>query len=207
MDSRVRIVPPRRKRRSHSERTADTRARVMAAVVESINDVGFHRTTGSEIARRAGVTWGAIQHHFRDKDGILIAVIEQSYRRFAEELGKPPPEASTIRERVEIFVDRAWDHFSSPEYRSTYEIILNLPDDLDEAWTDNVIGDWERIWEEFFPAPHASKREIAELMQYTFAVLSGLAANHMLQNRGGSIRAVGLGLLKETLCRGLGSED
>jgi len=179
----------------------------MAAVVESINDVGFHRTTGSEIARRAGVTWGAIQHHFRDKDGILIAVIEQSYRRFAEELGKPPPEASTLRERVEIFIDRAWDHFSGPEYRSTYEIILNLPDDLDETWTENVIGDWERIWAEFFPTPRASKREVAELMQYTFAVLAGLAGSHMLQMRGGRVRATGLRLLKETLCRGLDSAE
>jgi len=203
MGSSVRIARPPRARRSHSERTADTRARVMAAVVESINEIGFHRTTGSEIARRAGVSWGAIQHHFRDKDGILVAVLEQSYRQFADRLGTPPPEAATVEDRVEVFIDRAWVHFSGPEYRSTYEIILNLPDDLDESWTDHVIGDWERIWTDFFPTPKSAKRRVGELMQYTFAVLSGLAGSHLLQKRGARVRAVGLELLKDTLVREL----
>ena len=36
--------------------------RVKAAVIESIADLGYQRTTGAEIARRAGVTWGAVQH-------------------------------------------------------------------------------------------------------------------------------------------------
>jgi hypothetical protein len=97
---------------------------------------------------------------------------------------------------------------SGPEYRSTYEILLNLPDDLDDAWIDNVIGDWERIWANFFPAPKSSKRRVGELMQYTFAVLSGLAGNHLLQNRGARVRATGLELLKDTLVRELpGSDD
>jgi AcrR family transcriptional regulator len=207
MDSSVRISPPRRTRRSQSERTADTRARVMKAVVESIDEIGFHRTTGSEIARRAGVTWGAIQYQFRDKDGILIAVLERSYRRFTEDLGEPPPEPSTIEERVEIFIDRAWAHFSGPEYRSTYEILLNIPADLDDAFVDNVIGDWERIWGAFFPPQGLSKRAIGELMQYTFAVLSGLAGSRRLQTRGGRVRATGLHLLKQTLIRELTNQD
>ena len=64
---------PKRERRSHAERTAATRLRIVEAVIESIAEVGFQRTTAVEITRRAGVTWGAVQHHFGDKDGILIA--------------------------------------------------------------------------------------------------------------------------------------
>ena len=76
MPARARAPAPARERRSHAERTAETRCRVMAAVVESIADVGYQKTTSAEIARRAGVTWGAVQHHFGDKDGILMAVLE-----------------------------------------------------------------------------------------------------------------------------------
>ena len=50
----------------------------MKAVVETIADVGFQKTTAAEIARRAGVTWGAVQHHFGGKEGILLAVLEAS---------------------------------------------------------------------------------------------------------------------------------
>jgi len=207
MSAKLHIAPPLRPRRSHSERTAKTRARVIAAVVESIDEVGFHRTTGSEIARRAGVTWGAIQHHFRDKDGILIAVLEASYRRFAQDMGEPPPNSATLEQRVELFVDRAWAHFSSPEYRSTYEILRNLPEDLDNAWIDDLLGDWERIWTEYFPTRQASHRRVGELMQYTFAVLSGLAGSSMLEMRGRPMRAVGLDFLKDSLIRTLAKHN
>ena len=61
MSKRVRIAAPARPRRSHAERTAETRSRVKAAVIESMAEVGYQRTTGAEIARRAGVTWGAVQ--------------------------------------------------------------------------------------------------------------------------------------------------
>jgi hypothetical protein len=40
-------------------------------------------------------------------------------------------------------------------------------------------------------------------MQYTFAVLSGLAGSHLLQSRGARVRAMGLDLLKDTLVREL----
>ena len=198
-------APPRR-RRTHSERTAETRARVISAVVESIDEVGFHRTTGSEIARRAGVSWGAIQHHFRDKDGILVAALEASYRRFAETLGSPPPDSASLAERVSLFVDRAWSHFSSPEYRSTSEILINLPAELDEAWVDGLTRDWARVWADYFPRHRASRRRVGELMQYSFAVLAGLAASRMLERRGSRVRATGLDYLKDTLVRGLAEE-
>ena len=114
-DSKVlSLAVPARPRRSQAERTAETRARILAAVVESIAAVGFQRTTASEITRRAGVTWGAVQHHFGGKDGMLAAVIEESFNRFAARLADVAPQAPWS-ERIDLFVERAWQHFSSPE--------------------------------------------------------------------------------------------
>lgn len=39
-----------------------------------------------------------------------------------------------LEERVDLFVDRSWDHFSSPLYRSIFQILLNLPPDLEPSW-------------------------------------------------------------------------
>ncbi|MBW2313227.1 MAG: TetR family transcriptional regulator [Deltaproteobacteria bacterium] len=55
-------------RRSQAERSAETRTRILAAVIDSIADVGLQRSTAAEIACRAGVTWGAVQHHVGDKE-------------------------------------------------------------------------------------------------------------------------------------------
>ena len=116
-----------RGRRTQAERTAETRGRIVAAVVESIAEIGFQRTTASEIAQRSGVTWGAVQHHFGGKDGILAAVLEDSFARFERRLADVPPARSgtPLEERVSRFVDGAWQHFESAPYRSTFEILLN----------------------------------------------------------------------------------
>lgn len=200
--TRLRIPAPARARRSHAERTAQTRARAMSAVVECIAEQGYQKTTAAEIARRAGVTWGAVQHHFRDKDGILMAVLEDSFDRFAERLAGVPDGAS-LAERVGRFVDRAWEHFASPHYRTTFEILLNLPPDLDLSWQDRMFAAWCCIWSQYFPGTRPSRRRTVGLVYYTISVLSGLAATQMLYGRSVGGLETELGYLKDTLVREL----
>ncbi len=201
MSARVRIPPPARTRRSHAERTAETCARVKAAVVESIAEVGYQRTTGAEIARRAGVTWGAVQHHFGDKDGILMAVLEESFERFAQVLAEPSDEGADLEQRVRVFIDRAWEHFASAHYRTTFEILLNLPADVEPSWQNDILGAWNGIWSRYFAESELSRRQTVELMHYTISVLSGLATTKMLAGPDARIRAREMGFLKDTLLR------
>ena len=200
MSERIRVPAPARERRTHAERTAETRGRVMAAVVESIAAVGYQKTTAAEIARRAGVTWGAVQHHFGDKDGILMAAVEESFDRFASRLADVPDDES-LEKRVALFVDRSWEHFASAHYRSTFEILLNLPPDLDLSWQDEMLKSWIRIWSQYFPESRPASRRAVDLMHYAISVLSGLAATKMLEGPGAHTRSRELGFLKETLVR------
>ncbi len=205
MSPRVQIPAPARERRSHAERTARTRRRVMEAVVESIAAVGYPRTTGAEIARRAGVSWGAVQHHFGDKDGILLAALEDSFDRFAARFEEDPlPADAPIETRVAHFVGRAWAHFASPHYRTTFEILLNLPPDLDLSWQGQVLQTWFGIWTRYFPDSDPTRRETVDLMHYTVSVLSGLAATRMLEGAGARDRRAELAFLEDTLRRELG---
>jgi AcrR family transcriptional regulator len=199
----VRIPPPVRVRRSHAERTAETRDRVMMAVVESIAEIGYQKTTATRIAQRAGLSWGAVQHHFGDKDGILMAVLEESFRRFAEALNGGPGPDVALEVRVSRFVDRSWEHFSGPHYRSTFEILLNLPSDLEIAWQGQMLEAWMRIWSEYFPESQTSQKRTVDLMYYAISVFSGLATTKILEGPKASERSAALGYLKETLRREL----
>ena len=203
MSERVHIQAPARTRRSQTERRAETRERVLAAVVESIAEIGYPRTTASEIARRAGVSWGAVQHHFGDKDGILVAALEESFNRFAEILLAPIASDLTLSERVSLFVDRSWEHFGSVHYRSTYEILMNLPPELEPIWQTEVLATWNRIWARFFPASSATAPEVVVIMRYTVSVLSGLSTMNTLEGAPARTRAKELGFLKDTLEREL----
>jgi AcrR family transcriptional regulator len=200
---RAQAEGPPRARRSHAERTAETRERVIQAVVDSIAEVGYQRTTSAQIARRAGVTWGAVQHHFGDKDGILVAALEASFARFAERLDPVPSPDESLASRVSRFVERSWEHFGSAHYRSTFEILLNLPPDLEPSWQNGMLDAWTRIWSRYFPGSRLSRRHTVDLMHYTISVLSGLAATRMLEGGEAPVRRKELGFLEDTLVREL----
>jgi AcrR family transcriptional regulator len=199
-----------RRRRSQAERTAETRARIVAAVVESIAEVGFQRTTATEIARRAGVTWGAVQHHFGGKDGMLAAVIEESFNRFAERLEDVRSDAP-LSERIDLFVERAWQHFSSPDYRSSFEILIHTlgRDDLTDgpSWQLQMLRAWDGIFRRLFADATIDRDRLRQLEHYTVSVLSGLASMRMLEASGRALPPTELGWLKQTLTRELSGED
>jgi len=202
--------PARRPRRSHAERTAETRARIQDALVEAITEVGFHRATSAEISRRSGVSWGAAQHHFGDKRGILLAVLVDSFNRLVAELEGQPNEGASLEERVEVFVERTWAHVGSPHYRCTFEILLNLsaPDwEADgESLLVQTLRIWNDIWERFFSDADLDRRRRLALQYYTISTLSGLAAMKKFEGPTPERRRLELGFLKDTLIRELGRD-
>ena len=193
-------------RRSQAERTAETRAKIMNAVVESIADLGFQRTTAAEITRRAGVTWGAAQHQFGDKEGILRAVLDESFLRFAEcvaDIAGPP---APLAERADAFVDGAWKHFGSDHYRSTFEILLAIEDtDADGGafWQGEMLRSWNGIWSRVFSDALLPAARQATLQRYTVATLTGISSMQMLGDPSPNRRRAELDLLKRSLTREL----
>ena len=64
-------------RRSQEERRASTRAALLAAGRELFATRGFADVPAEEIVKTAGVTRGAMYHHFGDKTELFSAVFEQ----------------------------------------------------------------------------------------------------------------------------------
>ena len=191
-------------RRTQAERTAATRERIMRAVVESIAEIGFQKTTANEITRRAGVTWGAVQHHFGGKDGILDAVLEESFDRFAARLAEVPTNGASLAERVSAFVDIAWAHFGSPDYRSTFEILLNYTQDTDDGvpiWESEMFSAWNRVWSKIFADVNLPRRKTVALQAFSISLVSGMAALAMLRRAVEPVQSAELDLLKQTLLR------
>jgi len=64
-------------RRTQAERRQATRAALLAAGRELFAEHGFARTSREEIVERAGVTRGALHHHFDNKLGLFRAAFEE----------------------------------------------------------------------------------------------------------------------------------
>lgn len=59
----------------------DTRERIMAAAVTVFAGKGFQRASLDEIAAEAGLTKGAIYWHFRSKNDLFSALLEDRFQR------------------------------------------------------------------------------------------------------------------------------
>src|SRR3712207_6768078 len=64
-------------RRTQAERRATTRRALLDAAREMFAERGYHGAAAEEIVRRAGVTRGAMYHHFEDKRELFRAVVEE----------------------------------------------------------------------------------------------------------------------------------
>lgn len=73
-------------RRSQSERRAETIDLLLEATIAAIADRGYHQATTAEICRRAGVSPGALFHHFDTRldlvDAALQRLVEQRIERY-----------------------------------------------------------------------------------------------------------------------------
>ncbi len=73
----------------NAERLAETRARLLDAVIDSLAERGYAATSTTEVARRSGLTRGAQLHHFGTKERMMIAAVDRlSERTDAEHVAR-----------------------------------------------------------------------------------------------------------------------
>jgi len=63
--------------RARAEMIEQTRARLLASARQAFASQGFANTSMDDFTARAGLTRGALYHHFGDKKGLLAAVVAQ----------------------------------------------------------------------------------------------------------------------------------
>ncbi|HYB80115.1 MAG TPA: TetR/AcrR family transcriptional regulator [Mycobacterium sp.] len=128
-----RSVAPTRRTNAPRKRGDDTRAKIIAETVRCIVEEGFAAATAKHVAERAGVTWGVIQYHFGDRNGLLMAVVDQGVASLVDSLSSADVSELPLHERIEVVVDIAWSCYSSPTSMAAFEILRATRGGPDEA--------------------------------------------------------------------------
>ena len=108
--------------RTQAERRASTRAALVRATVESLVELGYGRTTTQEVQRRAGVSRGALTHHFTSKADLVLAAVDSLYEDFSESVRKAATELPADPHRLRLGVELIWERFHGPLFVAAMEL-------------------------------------------------------------------------------------
>ena len=175
-------VQPTRSATGTQARGDRTRAAIIEETVQCVLEEGFAAASASHIAERAGVTWGVIQYHFGDTNGLLAAVIESGFDGLRANLAAVDIPLGSIRERLGVLVDAAWTAFSTPTSRASLEILVATRAGRDAFFTDllmDMAHELARLGAAVVNDP-IGKRHSAAIGDLLWAALRGLVLAQMV---------------------------
>lgn len=145
------------RRRSQSERSSTTRRELFAATVELLVERGYASLRTAEIAERAGLSKGALLHHFPTKNDLITAAatdsmdhaVELELARAGQAARSDDPIAKFIEAQRQFFFETfsvvQWELMvasrSDPGLgRRLQDITNRYRAERDKAWLDVLLG-------------------------------------------------------------------
>lgn len=125
-------------RRSNRDRTEATRALLIAAARKLFSEKSYAETGTPEIVAAAGVTRGALYHHFADKQALFRAVAEEEAATVAAEIEHAAPDDMDARAALVAGSKAYLEAMQSPG--RTRLLLLDGPAVLGRAGMDEIDG-------------------------------------------------------------------
>jgi AcrR family transcriptional regulator len=133
------------RRRTQSERRAETRRRLLEATIESLIDVGYAGSTIRAVTERAGVSQGAQSHHFPHRVDLVASAFEHLAEQRSARYATAARQLSGDRAaRLRALLDMLWEDFSSPLFTVAAKLWVAAADD--EELRERLIPVERRIY-------------------------------------------------------------
>jgi AcrR family transcriptional regulator len=167
-------------RRTQSERSETTRRALIEAAIFVLNDQGYSGATAALIAARAGVTRGALQHHFGTVQDLFVAVMRHISRDRSGTLKSEVSSTGSLSARMRFLADQYRLLYDGPDAIALLEIWLGAGHDEKLRRQIDVL--MKRIterrndyWQEILSDLGLSDREIDTLRGALVSTLRGAA--------------------------------
>lgn len=168
-------LPGKQQRKSR-----EARRKICEATVACLARHGYHRTSIARVVETAGVTPGALQHHFPTKEDLIVAAadhllegsIERTRRYAATQLG--------VEEALPRFFRAMWKNLMNTDpYRALLEVLIAARTDrqLHERVTP-TLHQWNKAIDEvvveIFESVGRSDEDVETIMMMTRSLMRGL---------------------------------
>jgi AcrR family transcriptional regulator len=161
---------------------------VLDVVVQTVIDIGYYKASSNEIARRAGVTWGSIQHLFGSRDQLMLDVVNYLAAKMEEVVADAVITGSTLEERLESVLEVLAESYDSDVYLVQMQILFELSanqrmSELAQRAVPNDGGSFDRLAQPLFVKALGDFAADLDLVFYIFMTFRGYLVSNALARR------------------------
>lgn len=155
--------------------------------MECLVSSGYNNTSTLEVQKRAGLSRGALLHHFPSKASLMAEVVRYLAELRGRELRDRAASLPEGKERMEIALDLLWECFSSDlftvamELRAAARTDPELRQELanaEVALHKNIVSQFQKIFGERF----SSQPAFSDALDLTVHLMVGLGMSAMLHD-------------------------
>ncbi|MEE2689973.1 MAG: TetR/AcrR family transcriptional regulator [Pseudomonadota bacterium] len=163
------------------------RRRICEAAAAQLSEAGYHRTSIITVVKRAGISLGALQHHFPTKLDLVIATAEHLLNRSVKWFARAKGDLASGRKAFTKVIRRSWrEQFQTEEYGALLEILVAARTDADlrerlkpalAHWRDSIDSELAGLLPE-----SVDRREIEAVLTISRCMMTGLLVHDGLLN-------------------------
>lgn len=167
-------------------RSVATRQALLDAAIDALCRSGYRELTTNDIARRAGVSRGALLHHFPTKADLVGSAVEHVLRRRLDQFAHAVATLAPSTDIVGAAVDAVWSMFDGPAFVAWVELWVAAR--TDPALAAMMLDVEQRFTEQsrssaldvFAGVGDVPVDALSFVRDYVFAVLNGLALERLV---------------------------
>ncbi len=190
--------PPASGESWQAQKSAMTRETILDAAVACFIDLGYASTTTAKIAERAGVSRGAMLHHFPSKTSLMQAAVDHLHGRMVglySQYVRAIPDDLDVDERNRRGLKAYWKYLSSDQFVAYHELSVAGRTDPElqailqatrDSFTESVYEANAQLFPEW-----SERGELYSLaFDLTQSLMEGMALSPIAKNRKKRVKRV-----------------
>lgn len=167
-----------------AQKSASTRLQVVEAALQCFVELGYAGTTTTEIVEKAGLSRGAMLHHFPAKTDVVRAAVEHLHAKrlkaFRKAIDQLPHDATRGRRALEAYLD----HVRHPLYAAFLELWIAARTDPElqsilKPAQDAFEREWYSIAQDLWLERSDSDANVNLVLDLVRCMMDGIAVRNL----------------------------
>lgn len=172
-----------------AHKSSTTRDQILDAAIRCIVELGYAATTTTRIAEKAGISRGAMLHHFPSRVDVMRAAVDYLHEKRLRAFRKSITNIPAGVDRVKMAVEGYWAQVTHPIFVAFFELSVAARSDPDLAdilhpAQKGFDEEWYRTAQELFPEWQSDRRAFDLALNLTQHLMEGIAIGYLTHARG-----------------------